>query len=426
MSLPRTPAEAVAFLAAGSPSTVRLGLERVEAALAALGHPERQVPALHLAGTNGKGSASAFCDAALRAQGHKVGLYTSPHLIRINERIRVDGEEISDDALGEAVLAVLAAHPPAAIELTYFELGTVAAFWHFAKVGADVAVVETGLGGRLDATATCAPKVCAITSISLDHQALLGGTLGAIAGEKAGILKPNVPAVSCAQAPEALDAIVRRAQALGVPLSLEGRDFRATLTDRGFSYAGPRWSLADVPLGLRGAHQRENAGVAVAALEALDAQGIAVSPEAVARGLADARWPGRLEELPGTPPWLLDGAHNEAGALALARALDALYPGRAVHLVFGVLGDKAYPQMLEALLSRCASVALAPLPSPRALDPLQLEALLRPRVLALTRHGSVPEALAAARARAAPQDLLLVAGSLVLVGEARRSLLGGR
>jgi dihydrofolate synthase/folylpolyglutamate synthase len=349
VNLPRTPAEAVAFLAAGSPSTVRLGLERVEAALSALGHPERRVPALHLAGTNGKGSASAFCDAALRAQGHKVGLYTSPHLVRINERIRVDGEELSDTALGEAVLAVLTAHPPAATELTYFELGTVAAFWHFARVGADVAVVETGLGGRLDATSTCAPRVCALTSISLDHQELLGGTLGAIATEKAGIFKPGVPAVTCAQAPEALEAIVRRAGALAIPLGVEERDYRALLTESGFSYQGPRWSLKDVTLGLRGAHQRQNAGVAVAALEALDAQGVTVTPQAVARGLTEARWPGRLEELPGSPPVLLDGAHNEAGAQALAQALPALYPGRRVHLVFGVLADKAYPQMLEAL-----------------------------------------------------------------------------
>lgn len=423
MSLPRTPAEAVAFLAAGSPSTIRLGLERVEAALAALGHPERKVPALHWAGTNGKGSASAFCDAVLRAQGLRVGLYTSPHLVRINERIRVDGAEISDEALGEAVLAVLAAHPPAATELTYFELGTVAAFWHFAHVGVEVAVIETGLGGRLDATSTCAPKVCALTSISFDHQALLGNTLGEIAREKAGILKPGVPAVTCAQDPAALEALVRRAAELSCPLSIEGRDFRAALGADGFSFEGARWSLHGLSLGLRGAHQRQNAGVAVGALEQLVGQGVAISEAAVARGLAQARWPGRLEELPGVPTVLLDGAHNEAGARALAAALDSLYRGRKVHLVFGVLADKPYPAMLEWLLPRCASVALAPLPSPRAVPPQTLLAALPPERAKVTAHASVAEALAAAKARSGPTDLVLCAGSLVLVGEARRLLL---
>lgn len=428
MNLPRTPAEAVAFLAAGSPSTIRLGLERVEAALAALDHPERKVPAVHLAGTNGKGSAAAFCDAILRAQGLRVGLYTSPHLVRINERIRVNGVEIPDQALGEAVLAVLAARPEAASELTYFELGTVAALWHFAQVRTDVAVIETGLGGRLDATSTCAPRVCAVTSISFDHQALLGNTLGEIAFEKAGILKPGIPAVTCAQAPEALDALVRRAQAIATPLAVEGRDFTADLKDDGFSFQGARWSLQHLRLGLRGAHQRQNAGVAVAALEQLAGTGFALSEAAVKEGLASARWPGRLELVPGTPEVLLDGAHNEAGAAVLAEALDTLYPDRRIHLVFGVLEDKPYEAMLAKLLPRCASLDLAPLSSPRALAPSRLLALVEARFgggqREVAQHASVEEALLAAKSRAGEGGLVLCAGSLVLVGEARRLLLG--
>lgn len=424
MSLPRTPEEAVAFLASRSPSTIRLGLDRVEAALAALGNPERKVPAVHIAGTNGKGSTSAFCDAVLRAQGYRVGLYTSPHLVRLNERIRVGGEEISDVALGEAVLAVLAAHPAAADELTYFELGTVAAFWHFARVKADIAVLETGLGGRLDATRAGMPKVCAITSIGFDHMEMLGHTLGAIAFEKAGIFKPGVPAVTCAQDPEALEAIARTAQALAVPLSIEGRDFHARLEAGRFSYRGSRWTLHGLSLGLRGAHQRQNAAVAVAALEQLDAQGFAVSSGAVDRGLREARWPGRLEELPGAPTVLLDGAHNAAGVEALVQALETLYRDRPVHLVFGVLGDKDYVRMLDRLLPRCASVDLAPLPSPRALPAPQLLELIRPHVSDVAAHASVADAIASAKSRARPGDLVLCAGSLVLVGEARRLLLG--
>src|SRR3954454_24379972 len=177
----RTPEEGLAFFHSLSPSTIKLGLDRIERTLDALGRPERRFRALHVAGTNGKGSTCAFSEAVLRAQGYRTGLYTSPHLVRVNERIRVGGESISDRDLGQGVLEVLERHPEAATELTYFEFGTVLAFWHFAKVSVDVGVIETGLGGRLDATSTCAPQVTVVTQIAFDHKELLGDTLPKIA-----------------------------------------------------------------------------------------------------------------------------------------------------------------------------------------------------------------------------------------------------
>lgn len=425
MTLPRTPAEALEFFSRLSPSSIKLGLERVEAALEALGHPERRYPALHVAGTNGKGSTCAFASAALHAAGHRVGLYTSPHLVRVNERIRVDGVEIEDEVFGQRILEVLARHPDAATSLTYFEFGTVVAFWHFAQEGVDVAVVEVGLGGRLDATRACQPLVTAITPVSFDHMEYLGNTLGAIAAEKAGILKPGVPVVVSRQEPEALAAIERRAEEVGAPLLLEGRDFGVVVRPGGgLAYEGLGLSLEGLILGLRGAHQRQNAAVALAALESLSARRVFVSPAALRAGLAGARWPGRLEELGGWPPVLLDGAHNPAGVQVLLAGLHSLYPGRRVHCVFGVVADKDRGPMLRALLPACTSVHLTPLDTPRSLAPERYLDEARALCADVYAYPSLDNALAGAQRRAAPGDLLLCTGSLFLVGSVRARLGG--
>jgi dihydrofolate synthase / folylpolyglutamate synthase len=419
MSLPRTPEEALVFLSRLGPSSIVLGLERVRAALAALGHPERRFPSLHVAGTNGKGSTCAFAAAALRAAGHRVGLYTSPHLVRVNERIRVDGVEIDDEVFGRRILEVLERHP-AASSLTYFELGTVVAFWHFAQEAVDVAVVETGLGGRLDATTACQPLVTAITPVSFDHMEYLGHTLEAIAGEKAGILKPGVPAVVSHQAPQALAAIERRAGEVGAPLLLEGRDFALRAHPDGrLSWWGPGLSLDGLSLGLRGAHQWQNAAVALAALRELDTRGVRVPPEAARAGVREARWPGRLEELPGSPPLLLDGAHNPAGMAVLLDGLRSLYSGRRVHCVFGVVADKDRGPMLRALLPACTSVHLTPLDNPRSLPPERYLAEAQALCAQVLAHRSLEDALAGARACSAPGDIVLCTGSLFLVGAVR-------
>jgi dihydrofolate synthase/folylpolyglutamate synthase len=424
MTLPRTPAEALEFFSRLSPSSIKLGLERVWAALEALGHPERSFPALHVAGTNGKGSTCAFASAALHAAGHRVGLYTSPHLVRVNERIRVDGVEIEDELFGQRILEVLERHPDAP-NLTYFEFGTVVAFWHFAREAVDVAVVEVGLGGRLDATNACQPLVTAITPVSFDHMEYLGNTLGAIAGEKAGILKPGVPVVVSRQEPEALAAIERRAGEVGAPVLLEGRDFSLNArSDGGLAYEGPGLSLEGLVLGLRGPHQRQNAAVAVASLARLSSLGVPVSPEALRAGLAGARWPGRLEELGGQPPVLLDGAHNPAGVQVLLEGLRYLYPGRRIHCVFGVVADKDRGPMLRALLPTCTSVHLTPLDTPRSLVPESYLDEARALCADVSAYASLDAALAGARERAASGDVLLCTGSLFLVGSVRARLGG--
>lgn len=433
MKPPRTPEEALRFFTGLSPSTIRLGLDRIHGALERLGHPEKRYRTVHVAGTNGKGSTCAFVAAGLRAQGYRVGLYTSPHLERVNERIQLDGEEISDEVFGRRILEVLERVPELCADpplLTYFEVGTLVAFWHFAEEGVDFAVLETGLGGRLDATNACAPTVTAVTQIAFDHMALLGDTLDAIAREKAGIFKYRVPAVISRQQPEAANALAEVAAEVGAPLLREGVEFEVTEhADGTLAYRGRR-ALEALTLSLRGPHQRHNAAVAIAVLDSLDALGHDVGDAAVIEGLRTASWPGRFEELPpqreGEPLVILDGAHNPAGVQSLLAALTAHHPDAAIHLVFGVLADKDHRPMIEALLPRCASVQLVPIDSPRALAParyLSEARALNPRVDA---HATLDEGLRAAIAWARPpaDGIVVCAGSLVLIGEVKRWLRG--
>jgi dihydrofolate synthase/folylpolyglutamate synthase len=423
MALPRTPDEALDFLARLNPSVIKPGLERMFVALQALGHPQRRYRSLHVAGTNGKGSTCAFASTGLRAAGHRVGLYTSPHLERVTERFQVDGAEIPRELLGRRILEVLERYPQAAdspTPLTYFEFGTAIAFWHFAQEGVEVAVLETGLGGRLDATNCVEPLVTAITPISFDHMEYLGHTLGAIAGEKAGILKRGVPVVVSRQEPEALAAIARAANEVGAPMLLEGRDFTLEQAAGGaLVYQGVKWSLEGLTLSLRGPHQRQNASVALAALEQLDARGVTVPTEAAKAALASARWPGRLEEVSRQPIVLLDGAHNPGGVAVLLASLDALYPGRRIHAVFGVVADKDRAPMMRALFPRCASIHLTPLDTPRSLAPERYLEEARALCADVRAHASLDEALASAQALAMEGDVVLCTGSLFLVGAAR-------
>jgi dihydrofolate synthase/folylpolyglutamate synthase len=387
---------------------MRFGLERMERALEALGHPERRYPVLHVGGTNGKGSTCAMAAAALAEAGRSVGLYTSPHLVRFNERIQVRGAAIGEAALAEVVERIRRACPwheggGEADRLTYFEFATLAGLAHFAETGVDVAVVEVGLGGRFDATTAVAPRVTAVARIGLDHTQLLGDTVEQIAFEKAGIFKPGVPAVVHAhQPPGALEVLRSEAARRGAP----------------FVVAAAGW---DGPIALRGPHQRGNAALAAAALRQLARAGVPVPEEAIERGIAAARWPGRLEEVGGV---LLDGAHNPDGAAALAAAFPALHPGRPVELVFGVLADKDHAGMLRALAPAARRLHLVAPATPRARAAAELHA----RALALGAdadlHASLEDALACARRAAADGALVCVAGSLYLVGEARALLEG--
>ncbi len=396
------------YLAGLHPLAIRFGLERMERALDALGHPERAYDVLHVGGTNGKGSTCAMAAAALLAAGHRVGLYTSPHLVRFNERIAVDGVPISDAALAAAIDEIRRACPwhEAGAEgdrLTYFEFATLVGFLHLARERVRVAVVEVGLGGRFDATNALVPRVTAVARIGLDHTQLLGDTVEQIAFEKAGIFKAGVPAVVHAnQPPGALETLRAEAHRRGAPFLVAPGDF-----------AGP--------IALAGPHQRGNAGLAAAALRLLAGAGLPVPEDAISRGIATARWPGRLEEVGGV---LLDGAHNPDGAAALAAALRALHPGRPVELVFGVLSDKDHSGMLSALAGAVRRLHVVAPATPRARPAAEVRDLAASLGLDAHAHASTAEAIACARRAAGDGALVCVAGSLYLVGEARALLSG--
>jgi dihydrofolate synthase/folylpolyglutamate synthase len=405
------------------PRIIDLSLGRIERLMAALGNPERTLPpVVHVAGTNGKGSVVAFMRAALEAAGYRCHVYTSPHLVTFNERIVLAGREIADAPLTALLERVEAANDGAAI--TFFEITTAAAFLAFAETPADVLLLEVGLGGRLDATNLVArPAASCITPVDLDHQKYLGDTLAAIAAEKAGILKPRVPAVIAAQRPEAMAPIAVRAEEIGAPLLIEERDWRVLPGGNGFRYEGPRWRL-DLPRpGLPGAHQVHNAGAALACLEQLIA--FRIGETALARGVAGARWPARLQRLAGgplaamlPPDWQLwlDGAHNPHGARALAAWLDA--QKKPAHLVTAMLDSKDPAGFFEELRGRFASVRTVPVPSGHSgLDPAALAETARRAGHDARNAADAAAAIADIVAAAAPGPaLLVIAGSLYLAG----------
>jgi dihydrofolate synthase/folylpolyglutamate synthase len=389
---------------------VDFGLDRVRLALARLGSPERRFPAIQIAGTNGKGSTAAMAEAILRAAGLRTGLFTSPHLCRFTERIRVAGAEADGDRLAALDEKVAATGVP----LTYFEVATVLAFLLMAEENVDVAVLETGLGGRLDAVTTCEALATAVTSIGWDHMDYLGDTLAAIAREKAGVIRPGVPHFIAPLPAEAEREMERAAAAAGAPLRRWGRDFQTP----------------PAPLALAGAHQRINAAVALAlAEEAVGRLGRPALPSAtVAAALAGVRWPGRLERL--GPDLLLDCAHNPEGAEMLAAALPSIAAGRRVALVISVVAGKDLHGVLRPLLPAVERVFATRSGNPRALPAEALAAklgqlvrLAPARVPAVTAVDDPHAALAQARQSMGPGALIVVAGSIFLVGEVRAALL---
>jgi dihydrofolate synthase/folylpolyglutamate synthase len=391
----------------------RLGLETTRALCDALGRPERAYPTLLVAGTNGKGSVAAYLDSALRECGRRVGRYTSPHLVRVHERITVDGAEIGDEALDETLAQVrgVASTP------TYFEALTVAAFLHFRAAAVDVAVLEVGMGGRLDATNVSDPLVSAVVSIDFDHEAYLGRTLAAIAGEKAGVLRAGRATVVGPLPEEARGAIDAVAAGLGA---------RVVPADAGARWdedaAGLRLSTARgvyAPLRpLAGAHQRDNLLVAVRVLEEAREAGLAIDLGCVAAGISRAEWPGRLQWLPGDPPLLVDGAHNVAGARALAAYVAENREGalRDFVLLFGALRDKAYAEMARILFPLAREVVATEPPEGRAAAVADIRAAAEGLAVPIHTEADVSRALALARARARGRGPVVVAGSLYLVG----------
>ncbi len=410
----------------------KFDLANIRALAERMGRPHRAVPCAHIAGTNGKGSTALLLDSILRAAGLQCGLYTSPHLVRINERIRVGGGEISDadfaaafnrvHTLIEQMLATgeLTAHP------TYFECVTAMAFDHFARAAAGFAVYEVGMGGRLDSTNIVEPEIAVITQVDFDHEEYLGHSIEQIAEEKAGIIKPGAWVVSAAEHPAAAAVIRRRAGELSaqvVETSAEYcvEDVSADVRDTRFTLRCPRdnWRL-ELHITLAGRYQLRNAVAAVAAARLLAARGFAVDDGAIARGIAAARWPGRLQLIQEHPAVFLDGTHNPAGARELVTFWKEHFAGRKIHLVFGALRDKAVDEIAGLLYPEAETVIVTAPGQSRGISPESLAEMTGH----LARHLEVVpapgDALERAIELAAVDDAVFATGSLYLVGDLLR------
>ncbi|HEX7238752.1 MAG TPA: folylpolyglutamate synthase/dihydrofolate synthase family protein [Longimicrobiaceae bacterium] len=414
----------LAWLFGRTTGGIRWGLERTEELLAGVDHPHRRFRSLHVGGTNGKGSVSALCDSVLRAAapGRRVGLYTSPHLVRFAERIRVDGAPVDAELLAGCVERLRPAIERTGA--TFFEASTAVAFLCFAEAGVEVAVAEVGLGGRLDSTNVLSPAATAVTNVARDHTEYLGETTAEIAAEKAGIWKPGVPAVTAEADPAALGVLRERAAAVGAPLTALDEvarieDVRPDAKGTRFRLRSDAWGDRAVRVPLVGAHQARNAALAAELLARLP-DDLRPGWDAVERGFAAARWPGRfqVEEIRGTT-WVLDVAHNPAGVRALAATLDAVELPRPLVLLAAVLSDKEWGEMLPPLLAHAdaAILTLAPTaPESRRWDPEAVAASLDVSIPVRV----IPD-LEAAMMRAttlAPYGTVLVTGSVHTVGDA--------
>jgi dihydrofolate synthase/folylpolyglutamate synthase len=418
-----TPSDPFDYLFSLERLGMKFGLEKIAALCEELGHPERAFRSIVIAGTNGKGSVTVMVETALRAAGHHTARYTSPHLVRLEERFVIDGREVETSALRDGVAIVRAAVESLTrrgvfdVPPTFFECATAAAFELFRRRRAEIAVLEVGLGGRLDATNIVTPIATAITSIDFDHQVQLGETIEAIAREKAGIIKTGVPVV-CGPLPPAAGAVIAEiSKARGATLIEALEEVR--IVRKQSSSVGVRSrkrALEDVTLALSGRHQLDNAAVAVALLDELENQGITVTDDAVRTGLTEAKWPGRLERFTrGRTEILLDAAHNPAGARALASHLQEIGWSR-VTLVFGAMRDKDVRHMLEVLAPFCEAIVCTTAPSPRALSAFDLAALARPLGPTVEAIADPAAALARALEMARP---IVSAGSIFLIGPLR-------
>lgn len=400
-----------------------------------LGNPHRQFPSIHIAGTKGKGSVAAMCATSLRAAGYRVGLYTSPHVQEFRERIRILTPDDGDGRIPPADFVRLMGQLKTAVaaieDITWFEVVTAIAFLHFAQQGVDVAVVEVGLGGRLDATNVVTPLVSVITRLSFDHTDLLGNTLAQIAWEKGGIIKPGVPVVTAPQQPEAHDKLVEIAAERGSPISIVGQNWRfegrrekgegrkqELVITRSPSHFCPQPSA--FPLALVGDHQVENGAIAVAALAAVQPQLPDLTLDAVRVGLATVQWNGRLQilhETPNTPTILLDCAHNVDSAIRLRHALTHDYEYENLWLIFGASAGKDVAGMLAELLPLAAGAVATISTHPRADTPEEIVHLAAQSGHSMTTNHNLAQAVVQTWQKAGPRDLICVTGSIFVVGD---------
>ncbi len=405
---------------------IKLGLETTRELLHELGSPQRSLKIIHIAGTNGKGSVGATLLGCLTAAGHPTGFYSSPHLHSIRERFRIGNQLISEDAFTRLV-SQLASFLENRDHPTYFELTTILALLWFAEQKVEVAILETGMGGRLDATNVVTPILSIITDISRDHEQYLGSTIAAIAGEKAGIIKPGVPVLFSGREQEALPVITQRCAQQKSKLLLFGHDFEGHLEGEELLYQALDGRRYRYPLPLSGAHQVINASLALAALDVLQAA-IPSTPEQIRTGLAQVRWPGRMELIP--QPYkgkslriLLDGAHNEAGIIQLCASLTHGYPRKRLLLIWGNMADKVVGAAFNQILALTDMLILTRAESERSATPQSLLSHLEPSLQEKARCIEPAEAaLDEALQTASEEDLICIAGSLYLVGRIRHLL----
>jgi len=416
-------------------SAVVFDLRRIELLLGGMGSPQYAAKSVHIAGTKGKGSTAAMIASILTRSGYRTGLYTSPHLLSIRERIQVDGQCIPEDVFARLAAAIKpeaqAVNASSGLgQLTTFELLTALAFLHFREQAVDFQVVETGLGGRLDATNVVRPEVCVITSVSYDHMDVLGDTLASIAKEKAGVIKTGSVAVTSPQAPEAMAVIEAVCREKGVRLVEVGREVtwqRETHGPDGQSFKLKGLSKDyDLSIPLLGAHQLENAATAVAVAEVLAERGAGITGEHIAAGLAQVQWPGRMQVLHRKPWFVVDGAHNSDSSRKLVAALREYFVYDKAVLIFGASSDKNVAGMVDELASFPDMVIVTHSHHPRALDTQRIIGEFARKGVVREMAESVPAAIERALSLAGPDDLVCATGSLFIVAEVMEYMRQGR
>jgi dihydrofolate synthase/folylpolyglutamate synthase len=397
------------------------GLTQVERILNAIGNPHREIQTIHIGGTNGKGSTAAMMSSILQKEGYRVGLYTSPHLIRFTERIKVNGEEIKEEevaALAEWMKKEIEAAgitPP----FTFFDFTTAMALHYFNQKLVDLAVLEVGLGGRLDSTNVVDPLISVITNIAKDHEAYLGKTILKIAREKAGIIKKGRPLITAATQPQVLRLFSKICQEKGSPCFRIGKEFLYTRAeDEDFDYEGIHRKLWGIHLNLKGAHQVINATTALGAMEVLEELGYCVSTEAMVDGLAGVDWPGRLQMVSSSPRVVLDGAHNPAGVLALKESLKKEFQYQHLILLVGIMNDKDIRSMLRLLAPMADTIILTQPHTERATPPSLLKKAMGQNGKKAEIAEDLKEAIQRGLSLTREEDLLCITGSLYTVGEA--------
>lgn len=409
-----------AYLSSLNIDVMRFGLTAISDLLKRLGNPQKSYKTVLIAGTNGKGSTAAMLASMLQAAGYKTGLYTSPHLIDVRERIRVNQKEISFNEFGRVITMIKKkANQP----VTYFEVLTAAALVYFQRRKVDIAVLEVGLGGRLDATNVCRPLVSVITNIGFDHMAYLGNSLTAIAGEKTGIIKPRGVCITAAKQKNVLEVLERTCRLNKAVFYRLGKDIKIRKQKNGLAtYCGLHGNLSDLAIPLPGRHQLDNAALALAALEVIGKKGFPADHESIRKGLKNTQWEGRLEILCRHPLLIVDGAHNPAGMRALCQSLKNDFARQRLILIFSALADKNYRKMLQMIAPLAERIILTPIQANRAEPVAKIHEFVKKMGYDAVIAENTSAAVGLAFDMADEEDMICAAGSLYLVGEIKRAL----